>query len=159
MNAFGMNCRCVQSKLSAYCDGELRGTESLQVRDHLGRCEVCMAELEALREVTSHLQQLSQVPAPPLGAEERVVTRIRSASGVAVRRLPQIALAGLAFGAVLGVIALNLFNSSLSSGSSSTANRERDAVEREIQRDQIAVGHLDSLDGSAFAHTASFTER
>jgi hypothetical protein len=118
-----------------------------------------MAELEALREVTSHLQQLSQVPAPPLGAEERAVIRIRSASGVAVRRLPQIALAGLAFGAVLGVIVLSLFNSSLSSGSSSTANRERDAVEREIQRDQIAVGHLDSLDGSSFAHTASFTER
>ncbi len=159
MNAFGMNCRCVQSKLSAYCDGELRGVESLQVRDHLSRCEVCMAELEALREVTSHLQQLSQVPAPPLGAEERAVARIRSASGVAVRRFPQIALAGLAFGAVLGVIVLSLFNSSLSSGSSSTANRERDAVEREIQRDQIAVGHLDSLDGSAFAHTASFTER
>lgn len=159
MNAFGMNCRCVQSKLSAYCDGELRGTESLQVRDHLSRCEVCMAELEALREVTSHLQQLSQVPAPPLGAEERAVTRIRSASGVAVRRFPQIALAGLAIGAVLGVIALSLFNSSLSSGGSSTANRERDAVEREIQRDQIAVGHLDSLDGSSFAHTASFTER
>ena len=159
MNAFGMNCRCVQSKLSAYCDGELRGVESLQVRDHLSRCEVCMAELEVLREVTSYLQQLSQVPAPPLGAEERAVARIRSASGVAVRRLPQIALAGLAFGAVLGVIVLSLFNSSLSSGSSSTANRERDAVEREIQRDQIAVGHLDSLDGSAFAHTASFTER
>ena len=159
MNAFGMNCRCVQSKLSAYCDGELRGVESLQVRDHLSRCEVCLAELEALREVTSHLQQLSQVPAPPMGAEERAVARIRSTSGVAVRRLPQIALAGLAFGAVLGVIVLSLFNSSLSRGSSSTANRERDAVEREIQRDQIAVGHLDSLDGSTFAHTASFTER
>jgi len=158
MNAFGMNCRCVQSKLSAYCDGELRGTESLQVRDHLRRCEVCMAELEALREVTSQLQQLSQVPAPPLGAEERVVAQI-SASGVAVRRFPQIALASLAIGAVLGVIVLSLFNSSLSSGSSSTATRERDAVEREIQRDQIAVGHLDSFDGSAFAHTASFSER
>jgi len=159
MNAFGMNCRCVQSKLSAYCDGELRGVESLQVRDHLRSCEVCMAELEALREATSHLQQLSQVPAPPLGAEERAVARIRSASGVEVRRFPQIALASLAFGAVLGVIVLSLFNSSLSSGSSSTATRERDAVEREIQRDQIAVGHLDSLDGSAFAHTASFSER
>jgi anti-sigma factor RsiW len=159
MNAFGMNCRCVQSKLSAYCDGELRGVESLQVRDHLSRCEVCLAELEALREVTSHLQQLSQVPAPPMGAEERAVARIRSTSGVAVRRFPQIALASLAFGAVLGVIALSLFNSSLSRGSNSTATRERDAVEREIQRDQIAVGHLDSLDGSSFAHTASFTER
>ena len=159
MNAFGMNCRCVQSKLSAYCDGELRGVESLQVRDHLSRCEVCLAELEAVREVTSHLQQLSQVPAPPMGAEERAVARIRSTSGVAVRRFPQIALASLAFGAVLGVIALGLSNSSLSRGSSSTATRERDAVEREIQRDQIAVGHSDSLDGSAFAHTASFTER
>jgi anti-sigma factor RsiW len=43
-----MNCGRVCNQLSAYIDRELTGAEMMQMRHHLGDCEACGAEYEAL---------------------------------------------------------------------------------------------------------------
>jgi predicted anti-sigma-YlaC factor YlaD len=44
--------------LAAYHDGELHGARQRQVEKHLGSCPVCQAELEALRKLSSLLQEI-----------------------------------------------------------------------------------------------------
>ncbi len=41
-----MNCRHVQSIMSAYVDGELTGVEMMSVRRHISECKECFAEYE-----------------------------------------------------------------------------------------------------------------
>jgi anti-sigma factor RsiW len=43
-----MNCGRVSNQLSAYIDRELTGAEMLSIRKHLGECEGCRAEYDAL---------------------------------------------------------------------------------------------------------------
>lgn len=43
-----MNCRRVQSFMSAYADSELPGIEMLAVRQHLSECTECRLEFESL---------------------------------------------------------------------------------------------------------------
>src|SRR5436305_5525578 len=43
-----MNCGRVSNQLSAYVDRELTGAEMLQIRSHIGGCDSCRAEYEAL---------------------------------------------------------------------------------------------------------------
>lgn len=44
-----MNCARVSRLLSSYIDGELSGSEMLQVREHLDHCHCCSEEIEGLR--------------------------------------------------------------------------------------------------------------
>lgn len=87
-----MNCARVSRLLSSYIDGELSGSEMLQVREHLDGCECCTEEIEGLRMVkrfTSGMRPAS--PAPHLEtaillslqtvsipAHVRLVSRIRA---------------------------------------------------------------------------------
>ncbi|NIM96444.1 MAG: hypothetical protein GTO18_22315 [Anaerolineales bacterium] len=64
----------VMDRLEAYHDGELRGLRLHQVENHLGKCETCRAELEALQTLSSYL---SQSPAlENLTPAERFVARV-----------------------------------------------------------------------------------
>lgn len=56
-----MNCRRINSLLSAYLDSELTGAEMLSVRDHLDRCDACREEYEALRETKRLVASLAQI--------------------------------------------------------------------------------------------------
>lgn len=44
-----MNCRCVTNLMSAFVDGELTGTEMLEIRRHIGQCSDCRDEYESLK--------------------------------------------------------------------------------------------------------------
>jgi anti-sigma factor RsiW len=56
-----MNCKAVQTRLSAYLDRELTGEELLQLRAHLATCSECKSEENELRMLKS---MLGQLPAP-----------------------------------------------------------------------------------------------
>lgn len=56
-----MNCRYVQSRISAYIDMELTGHEHQLIRSHLGNCLECSREYEQLRRTKHLLRQLPLV--------------------------------------------------------------------------------------------------
>ena len=58
-----VNCRRVNSLLSAYLDAELTGVEMLEIRAHTDACASCRAEIESLRATKRLLSSLrSRVP-------------------------------------------------------------------------------------------------
>jgi hypothetical protein len=71
-----MNCRYVQSHLSAYIDMELTGLEQQRIRAHLECCMECSAEYESLRKVKHLIRQMPTVV--PRHGEEVVLERIRA---------------------------------------------------------------------------------
>lgn len=73
-----MNCRYVQSRLSAYLDCELSGQEQQQIRSHLEQCIECSLELESLRSTKKLLRQMPVVI--PARGPEQVLLRIRQAT-------------------------------------------------------------------------------
>jgi len=70
-----MNCRYVQSHLSAYIDMELTGVEQQRIRAHLECCMECSAEYETIRRVKHLVRRLPTVT--PLKGEEVILSRIR----------------------------------------------------------------------------------
>lgn len=70
-----MNCKRVESQLSAFLDGELPGSEMLDIRRHLGRCSACAAEVESLRMLKSLLGGAPE-PAPGSEFENRLVAHV-----------------------------------------------------------------------------------
>ncbi|GIV10588.1 MAG: hypothetical protein KatS3mg020_0079 [Fimbriimonadales bacterium] len=80
-----MNCRYVQSRLSAYLDFELSGTEQQQIRSHLEQCIECSLELESLKRTKQILRQLPVVA--PSREPEHILQRVRC-SAPAPRRAP-----------------------------------------------------------------------
>lgn len=64
-----MTCKAVLPVLNAYLDGELSGNTMISVRRHVEDCDVCRAELEAMRQVKSMLANLSEPePSPEFAA-------------------------------------------------------------------------------------------
>jgi len=80
-----MNCRYVQSRLSAYLDFELSGAEQQQIRSHLEVCMECSSEFESLRRTKQLLKQMPVVK--PRSCPEQVLLRVRHSSPVASRPL------------------------------------------------------------------------
>lgn len=78
-----MNCRYVQSRLSAYLDFELSGEEQQLIRSHLEQCMECSAEFESLRRTKQLLRQMPVVK--PQSGPEQVLMRVRQAPPVAPR--------------------------------------------------------------------------
>ncbi len=69
-----MNCRYVQSHLSAYIDMELTGAEQQRIRAHIECCMECSAEYETLRQVKGLMQCLPTIV--PVRGEEVILKRI-----------------------------------------------------------------------------------
>jgi anti-sigma factor RsiW len=59
--------------LSAYLDGELRGSRLQQVEEHLAGCQECQAELQALQGLSALLQE---VPSPEFTSPERLSAQV-----------------------------------------------------------------------------------
>jgi len=59
--------------LSAYADGELRGSRLQHVKTHLAECEVCQMELESLDRLSGLLQE---VPVPGFIPSERFAAQV-----------------------------------------------------------------------------------
>lgn len=73
-----MNCRFVQSRLSAYVDCELTGNEQQAIRAHLEHCLECSQEYETLRKTKSLVRQLPLVQ--PTTSPEWLLARIHQNS-------------------------------------------------------------------------------
>jgi len=74
-----VNCRKVNSLLSAYIDGELTGVEQLQVRRHLRDCACCHAEHESLL-MTKRLLSGLRTKAPCRDLEPIILNRLDQAN-------------------------------------------------------------------------------
>lgn len=70
-----MTCRCANSRLSAFLDGELSGHEMLQVREHIAHCPECAAEFHAIRELKQFVGAM-KAPEPSEGLEARLRARV-----------------------------------------------------------------------------------
>jgi anti-sigma factor RsiW len=87
-----MNCRYVQSRLSAYLDFELSGDEQQLIRSHLEACIECSCEYESLRRTKQLLRQIPTV-------KPRIRVLSRCCCACVRRRLWRRALRG-AFGGI-----------------------------------------------------------
>lgn len=70
-----MNCKYVQSRLSAYVDRELSGPEVAEIRHHLSECDACRldeAEVVALKSILGHASPVE----PSEGFEDRLVAHV-----------------------------------------------------------------------------------
>ena len=65
--------RHVSEWLSAYHDGELRGSRLQEVESHLAECGFCQAELKSLESLS---RLLDEVPAPELSSPERFASQV-----------------------------------------------------------------------------------
>ena len=81
-----MNCRKVNSLLSAFIDGELTGNEQLQVRQHLRICAACAEEHDSLQQTKQILARLSTRDPDPI-LEDRILERIAQEAGRSVPKL------------------------------------------------------------------------
>ncbi|MGC8666855.1 MAG: anti-sigma factor family protein [Chthonomonadales bacterium] len=70
-----MNCRKVNSLLSAYIDGELPGVEHLQIRRHLDECPTCIEEYHTLL-MTKRLIAGLRMQEPRPGFDQQILSRI-----------------------------------------------------------------------------------
>ena len=72
-----MNCKSVESRLSAYLDGELTGQEMFCLRDHLNRCCQCREEAESLKGLKQLIGSI-ECPEPPRDFEARLTAAVLS---------------------------------------------------------------------------------
>ncbi len=70
-----MNCRKVNSLLSAYVDNEVTGVEQMQIRSHLRTCGCCSDEYESLLLTKRLLSGLSGRD-PRDGFEDEIIQRL-----------------------------------------------------------------------------------
>lgn len=140
-----MNCKQINTKLSAYLDGELDGTEMLLVRSHLTDCGDCRTELEMLRRVKQMLGELA-MPEVPTHLESRLMESVFASD-----KKPKISAAspwklvvasGLATAAA--VLALLQFFAVPPQGEPSIVQRD---VSGAIARDQAIQAGPDPLSG------------
>jgi anti-sigma factor RsiW len=108
-----MHCSDCSQQVSLYLDGLLDQEQVVRMKDHVAECEVCRAEWEAMRWVSSLLEaEPSLAPAPEFTA--RVVLRlqqrearrrrVRSSIGVLMGSVGLWAIAAVALGLVLAVL-------------------------------------------------------
>lgn len=75
--------RQIQERLDYYLDGELPEAERFAVEEHLGRCDACLEEFEALREIRDQAAALPREIAPPHDLWPAIATRIQAPSAPA----------------------------------------------------------------------------
>jgi predicted anti-sigma-YlaC factor YlaD len=59
--------------LNAYLDGELKGSRLHQVEEHLAECQMCRAELQSLKGLSTLLHE---IPAPEFTSSERFAAQV-----------------------------------------------------------------------------------
>lgn len=144
-----MNCNYVQSRLSVYLDGEIAGSDSLKIREHLLNCEECRTELEQLKTVSQLLSSLDPVPEPSEKMLEEILVSAAPSS-----RAVKIPWTGLAACALLfTAVAYSVF---YRAPQQEAVKERHEAIERAITRDQLQDSGTDSFSGASFVHTTSY---
>lgn len=155
-----MNCKSVQTYLSAYLDGELSGRESLDVRDHLNHCAECGAEERQLRTLKQMLRGLPMYT-PSEDFENRLVSHV-----VAKQERRRILKLNLGFdwrlmggfavtAAVATLVMLRISEPQVPRAES----RTNDGLALEITRDQSFMAGNDPLSGAHYAVPISYAKR
>jgi len=150
-----MNCRYVLSRLSAYIDGELAGSEMLAIRAHVARCRDCGLEEAEIRAFKRALGSLPSV-VPSEGFEERLLRAVRTSEMQTpafrgLRFAPYFAVVALSV-VLIGVIALRPRPSSHSRPASTVAQSF------ELSRDQAYVAGTDPLGVGPVAIPVSYAQ-
>jgi len=139
-----MNCKNVQSLLSAFIDEELSGREMLDIREHLAECNDCSEELRCVLGVKRMLCA-SAVPEPSPGFEDRLVSRVLAAAPAPVeKKISLISLTGIAAASML--VTMLLLNSM---HREPPATAQVDAIPYDLMRQARAIDAIDRMGGSS----------
>jgi anti-sigma factor RsiW len=151
-----MTCKAVQSKISAYVDGELTGFEMMELRSHFGRCESCAQDVEALKDVKRLLHALPE-PEPAPDFEQRLfrAVLVGRPAPATHRRFGFGWVAGFAF-ALTFVVSLLWLQTTVgpAMAEAPTETAVASAAEFEIVRDQAYHQGADPFSGGSIILTS-----
>ena len=145
-----MNCKNVESSLSAYVDNELTGRDMLQVRDHLAACPACREELDVVESV-KRLMSATPVPEPVIGFEDRLVANVLAATArpePAQRRTSFVFLSGVAAASMVATFVVLQFLHARTEANVVATQRTDDMAYEVVQRDRALSSAADPLGGS-----------
>ncbi len=148
-----MNCKSVLSRLSSYIDGEVKGDESLAIRDHLSACPDCREEHDGLRNLMSLMRSLN-APEPPADLSERIIANCRATDSrkkVSPFRLPAWGYFGAA--AVSMIATFMVLQMVGRSNAPSPSNIGKRDISFEVQRDRLNFGS-DPMSGAPLISTS-----
>jgi predicted anti-sigma-YlaC factor YlaD len=158
-----MNCKTAQDLMSAYLDRELVGRELADMRAHLGSCQACTEEYEAMSSL-KHLLGGLQVPEPTPDFEQRLVASVirsrpdelRTPERLPVRRYNLFAFAGIAACSM----ALTMSFLSASGRPDPVAAPVKDKnIAFEVQRDQIYATGSDPMSGAPVISASDYGDQ
>lgn len=140
-----MSCNTVQSKLSAYLDGEMSGVEMQAIRSHVSHCSVCNTELNKLKTVQMILRGLPASPEPPVDLPAKISMGVSTLKRSYVRM------------AVLCSVPVLAFAFFAYPRPKPTFVPDRNLViYRQVAKDQIFDAGSDSPSGASLVHFASY---
>ena len=146
-----MNCKNVQSLLSAYLDEELSGREMIEIREHLYDCGDCAHELRCIEGVKRLLG--CTVPDPSPDFEDRLVLHVLAASPTPTER--RASFLTLSLVATASMIATLLVLGFLHRGSISTAETSQTIPYDVVRQDQAFDARWDGMGGGALYISAT----
>jgi anti-sigma factor RsiW len=125
-----MNCEMLQSRLSAYLDGELSGRDMLAIRSHLHQCPECANILEIERLTKEALAGIPTLE-PPADFEERLVAKVM-ASPVRATRAWQFGAAFVMTSVAAFAVTLGYLQASKSTSPTPTVANTYEAQKAEV---------------------------
>jgi anti-sigma factor RsiW len=150
-----MNCKTVQSNLSAYLDRELSGDEMLQIRSHLSTCPDCREEEQDLRSLKALLGGV-RAAEPTADFERRLSSVIHQAKTQQTTRAWKSSV--LIFAAIAAcTMAMTLsYMGPSHRGQTSDADAKNRNIAFEVQRDQAYSAGGDPYGGPTVISPASY---
>jgi anti-sigma factor (TIGR02949 family) len=143
-----MSCNTVQSKLSAYVDGEMSGLEMQAIRKHVHQCDDCQALVDNLKSVQMVLRGLPPTPEAPENLPDRISASIKSTRRSYFRFALVAAIPLLAFAVIFYP------------RHTPNTTQDRDLViHRQLAKDQIFDAGTDSTSGASLVHYANLENR
>ncbi|MBX7132787.1 MAG: zf-HC2 domain-containing protein [Fimbriimonadaceae bacterium] len=143
-----MNCRTAQNIVSAYVDGELCGTEMLNLRSHLMVCKACAAEVEELKAVKRVMGAQPEVEVPA-GFEDRLVQFVLADEAPRRRETPvwRLALVSSFAAAACVLVVLQVFGRTTSAQPEMTASTTEQPIAFDVNRDMTYASGSDPFGG------------
>lgn len=151
-----MTCRAVESRLSAYLDGELTGAEMIEIRRHIDGCSTCASEAQAIRRIKM-LVVAQQELEPESGFEGRLIARVFRSQPRTRRAAWASAISLTAIVVAAGVLAF--FVSTWISPPPRPTASGTDAGSLDLAHDQMYFNATDPLSGPAPVVSASYDQR
>lgn len=146
-----MNCKHIESRLSAFIDQELSRAEHSQVRAHIHDCEACAVALAQLTQIKNLMAARPEVEVP-LGFEDRLVCAVFEQPTRAPRRFV-LAWAGTAAFAIAFVGAWGYLQSS--SAEDSELRNQMAKSDFNLARDQAYAAGGDPFAGNTVILTST----